>query len=278
MEEDPVWSTVTSKEFETKFLQNDMPAVVNIANLVKRAHTLSVERAELEERLDHLREDRRHNNYLPGELYRFIQELRTEVGSLKAENESLRRRVTDLESKELGRRQREEEAARREIIARYSFNLFSNLAQTVWTPTAATLTYTGSGHNYAICSVPLYSDRPFRWRVEITALPANNWVFLGVIGKNQGITATSYSDSTTYGWACSGQVYVAGGNHASRDGWTSWQQGDSGLFTYNPATRTLSLKLERTNKEYSLENMNISSAYIHCNVHTNTTIRLSADD
>eukprot|EP01037_Dinobryon_pediforme_P013301 gene13301-13413_t len=201
MEEDPVWSTVTSKEFETKFLQNDMPAVVNIANLVKRAHTLSVERAELEERLDHLREDRRHNNYLPGELYRFIQELRTEVGSLKAENE-----------------------------------------------------------------------------VEITALPANNWVFLGVIGKNQGITATSYSDSTTYGWACSGQVYVAGGNHASRDGWTSWQQGDSGLFTYNPATRTLSLKLEKTNKEYSLENMNISSAYIHCNVvHTNTSIRLSAD-
>ena len=98
IEEDPVWSQVDSCSFDKKFLQNDIPAVVNIATLVKRAHTLSVERVGLEKRLENLREDRQNNSYLPGELYRFIQQMRTEGNSLRSEVNSLRTEVNSLHS------------------------------------------------------------------------------------------------------------------------------------------------------------------------------------
>ena len=265
-----------SEEFELKYLRNAFPAVVNIATLVKRAYSLSVERAGLEERLVNLREDRRHNSYLPGELYRFIQQLRTEVDSLQS-------RVRELEAfKAEKERQEKEEQERRRIGAASSFDLFSNPAETSWNSSTSTLTYSGPiAHNYAVSTVPLPSDRPFQWKVEVVSAPSN-WLFLGIIGKTQGIASDnqnqSSSDSSCYGWGPSNGVFVAGGNESGQGGWTHWQQGDRGLFTYSPVERTLSLRLEKTDTEYTIVDLpSTYTAHIHCGVYfTNTAVRLSA--
>ena len=285
IEEDPVWSQVDSDEFDSKFLRNDIPAVANIATLVKRAHLLSVERAGLEERLRNLREDRQHNDYMPGELYRFIQQLRTEVDSLRTEVDELKK-------------SKQEQDERLRNIGRISFDLFSNLAQTVWNPATSTLTYYGpTAHNYAVCSVPLPNDRLSQWKVDIVTL-SKPWLFLGIIGKAQGIDKDSFTDtfgrpvqlqknrvkgqvirddspgdSTPYGWSCNRDTV-----EIDNYGWPGWQQGDRGLFTYNPFDRSLSLELERTNTHYTIDNIpSTYTAHIFCRLqYTSTVVRLSA--
>ena len=265
IEEDPVWSQVDSEQFDSKFLANDIPAVVNIATLVKRAHLLSVERTELEVRLGNLREDRRNNSYLPGELFRFIKQLQDKVEELEsrlAEVEALKtKKAEELDSRAL------------------QFDLFSNPAQTSWNPATSTLTYLGpaSSYHFASSSVPLPSDHSIEWKLEIIA--NNNWVMLGIIGKNEGIALNgSYSDATCYDWGTDNYVCVAGVHKPGQGGWAGWQQGDRGLFTYNPAARSLSLRLERTNTLYTIDNLpSAYTAYIYCNLFmANTAIRLSA--
>ena len=269
IEEDPVWSQADSVAFKAKFLRNDIPEVVNFATLVKSAHSLSVEKAELVERLRNLREDRRQNNNL--ELYRIIQQLRIEVDSLQS-------RVRELEAIQ-SRREEEEEAEReraRIILAAVCiFDVFSNPARTAWNPATSTLTYSGPiAHNYAVSSVPLPSDRPFQWKVEIVTLPTT-WLFLGIIGKAQGIAAKAHYDSRSYCWGHENFVFVAGKHKPGQGGWAGWQQGDRGLFTYNPVERTLSLELERTNTRYTIDNLpSPYTAHVFCSLYyPNTAVR-----
>eukprot|EP00597_Dinobryon_sp_UTEXLB2267_P019407 CAMPEP_0201098110 /NCGR_PEP_ID=MMETSP0812-20130820/7163_1 /ASSEMBLY_ACC=CAM_ASM_000668 /TAXON_ID=98059 /ORGANISM="Dinobryon sp., Strain UTEXLB2267" /LENGTH=116 /DNA_ID=CAMNT_0047353365 /DNA_START=88 /DNA_END=435 /DNA_ORIENTATION=+ len=47
VEENPVWAAVDSQEFDVQFLNHEVPAVVNIATLVKRTHMLKEECKEL---------------------------------------------------------------------------------------------------------------------------------------------------------------------------------------------------------------------------------------
>jgi len=65
--ENPVWAEGHSQEFDAQFLHPEVPAVVNIATLVKRAHILKEEYKELTQRLEKLGEGQRHktNGILP---------------------------------------------------------------------------------------------------------------------------------------------------------------------------------------------------------------------
>eukprot|EP00597_Dinobryon_sp_UTEXLB2267_P017846 CAMPEP_0201112128 /NCGR_PEP_ID=MMETSP0812-20130820/77056_1 /ASSEMBLY_ACC=CAM_ASM_000668 /TAXON_ID=98059 /ORGANISM="Dinobryon sp., Strain UTEXLB2267" /LENGTH=314 /DNA_ID=CAMNT_0047375387 /DNA_START=44 /DNA_END=986 /DNA_ORIENTATION=- len=78
VEENPVWAAVDSQEFDVQFMHHEVPAVVNIATLVKRSHILKEECKQLTQRLEQLRESQRHNKYSPVELFRLIEDLRKE--------------------------------------------------------------------------------------------------------------------------------------------------------------------------------------------------------
>ena len=187
-------------------------------------------------------------------LYRFIQQLRTEVDSLRTEVDELRK-------------SKQEQDERLRNIGRISFDLFSNPAQTVWNPATSTLTYSGPiAHNYAVSSVPLPSDRPFRWKVEIVTL-SYPWLFLGIIGKAHGIDNDSFSDvsgrpvqrlknrakgqvirgdspgdSTPYGWSCTRdtvEIDNYGSGMKVQGGWPGWQQGDRGCSLTIPSIGAL---------------------------------------
>ena len=258
--------------------------MADVATLVKRAYDLSVQRAELEQRLQYLKEDNQRVDYLPGELFRFIQQLRTEmeskVASLRLENQLLKDRVTALEAIQARKEEEEREQERLWIIAMTTFDHFSNPAQTTWNPVTSTLTYISDCgiNNFAICRVPLPEDRPFRWKVEITSLPNNRGLFLGLLGMEQGLYDESHSSRTFYGWGCEANIFPGGGHSRGQGGWPGWQQGDRGLFTYNPFERTLSLRLERTNTLYTIDNLpSTYPAHIHCNLaSTNIAVHLSA--
>ena len=283
LENDPDWQ-VNSGSFESKYLIHSFPRVADVATLVKKAYDLSVQRTELKQRLKYLKEDNQHVVYLPGELYRFIQQLRTEmeskVASLRSENQLLKDRVTALEAIQIRKEEEEREQERLWIIAMTTFDHFSNPAQTTWNPVTSTLTYFSDleVNNYAICSVPLPEDRPFRWKVEISSLPNNHGLILGLIGKDQRFHEDSNEGGLSYGWGCVGNVFAGEGHSRGQGGWAGWQQGDRGLFTYNPVERTLSLRLERTNTLYTIDKLpSTYTAHIFCSLaNTNIAVHLSA--
>jgi len=103
IEENPVWAAVDSQEFNSQFLRHELPEVVNVAILVKRAHRLKEECRELTQRLEQLRESQRRNKYSPVELLRLIEDLRkenvlqrTEIVTLREEIATLRNEVLSL--------------------------------------------------------------------------------------------------------------------------------------------------------------------------------------
>ena len=135
-----------------------------------------------------------------------------------------------------------------------------------WDPATFTLRYNGDDGSYlnAVLNQPLPSDKISKWRVKVT-LPGSCWIVIGLIGKVNGVFPTSYGGSSCYGWGYSGDVYVAGANQTSRGGWTGWTNGDAGVFTYDPFSRTLTLRLQRTGVDYSIDNIQLSEAFVHCN-------------
>eukprot|EP00597_Dinobryon_sp_UTEXLB2267_P002338 CAMPEP_0170072192 /NCGR_PEP_ID=MMETSP0019_2-20121128/9896_1 /TAXON_ID=98059 /ORGANISM="Dinobryon sp., Strain UTEXLB2267" /LENGTH=285 /DNA_ID=CAMNT_0010281049 /DNA_START=48 /DNA_END=901 /DNA_ORIENTATION=- len=103
VEENPVWAAVDSQEFDVQFMHHEVPAVVNIATLVKRSHILKEECKQLTQRLEQLRESQRHNKNSPVELFRLIEDLRkemvsqrTEISTLKEENITMRTQMDTL--------------------------------------------------------------------------------------------------------------------------------------------------------------------------------------
>jgi hypothetical protein len=91
-----------------------------------------------------------------------------------------------------------------------------------------TLTNVQSGHHYAISAEPLSPG--CSWMVDLTGF--KTWVFCGVIANQTPTSEASYSDATSYGWACSNQVYVGGANKAGMDNWTSFEVGQRAKLTF----------------------------------------------
>lgn len=280
IEEDSIWSDPTSIEFDTKFLQHEIPAVANVAILVKQSYLLKDGRRTLAHRLEQLREDQLHNNYIPAELFRFIEDLRGEVVSLRSMVLELTEEKRSREEKE-SEREREKE---RKMKVVFQFDTFSagDLVAVTRATDSCTLIYSGhTAHNYAISSSPLRRDGPSRWQVDITSLSSGGWVMLGIIGNLRPANPHTHTDSTCYAWACSGQVYCPTGTNRSGS-WAGWQVGDRGVFTYDPAASTLALTLVRGDAaalEYRLDNCVLPQAYIHVNFHPNgTSVRFSTID
>lgn len=261
-----MWAEANSEAFDSQFLNHEFPVVINIATLVKHSHVLNEECKELAQKLEQLREDRRHNNYIPAELYRFIVNLRGEVVSLRS-------RLTFLEAEI-------EEAKKAKVVAFQFDSLSAPLLTTVTSGnnSSCTVVYNGSGHNFAISSIPLHRDRPSLWQVDIVSIPANRWVLLGVVGELQP-DSNSFSVDSCYAWGSNNSVYVAGVLQSGLGSWGTWQIGDRGVFTYCPLTATLSLRLLRggSSQEFSIDNCRLSAAFIHSNSNaTGTSLRFSS--
>eukprot|EP01036_Dinobryon_divergens_P026255 gene26255-34879_t len=280
IEEDPVWSDPSSEAFDNKFLCHEIPAVVNVATLVKRSHLLRDEHRELVGRLEQLRNDQRHNNYIPAELFRFIEDLRTEVASLRSMVfELMEEKRFRMEEEEKKAKMEEEKKAK---MAVFQFDHFSapNLVTVSknMEESSCTMTYPGpaTGFNYVSSSIPLPRDRSSQWVVDIVS-HKSGWVMLGVIGNLQAVS-DSRNDATCYAWACSNQVWIRGAHNPSHGSWVGWQTGDRGKFTYDPLASTLALSLVRggTAQEFRIDNCTLTQAFIHVNFHANgTSLRFS---
>jgi len=292
VEENPVWAAVDSQEFDVQFLNHEVPAVANIATLVKRAHMLKEECKELTQRLEQLRESQRHNKYSPVELFRLIEDLRKEVVSQRTEIVTLREETavirTQMERmrKEVEERMGSEEDASNVTAAAFRFDILSSLTATFAAPGLTTVTageaasvtvaYSSPyfADNYAISSIPLHRSRPSQWQMEVIN---PGWMVLGVIGNLQP-PSSSWNDVTSFGW-CSNGFVVAGYGQRALDSWDGWKAGDRGVFTYSPSKANLSLRLLRGEgvREFSIHNCSLpDGAFIHLHFYCNgTTVRFS---
>jgi len=99
-----LWAAVDSQEFDAQLLHHEVPAVANIATLVKRAHILKEEYKKLTQQLDQLRESQRHNKYSSVELFRLIEDLRKEVVSQRIDIVTLREETVTLRNEVISQR------------------------------------------------------------------------------------------------------------------------------------------------------------------------------
>jgi hypothetical protein len=192
--------------------------VVNVATLVKRSHLLRDEHKELIGRLEQLRNDQRHNNYIPAELFRFIEDLRTEVASLRSMVfELMEEKRFRMEEEEKKAKMEEERKAKMVVFQfdRFTAPNLVTMSKNV-EESSCTMTYTGAGqHNYGSSSIPLPRDRPSQWLVDIISHQIGGWMMLGVIGTLQAVAA-SHRDATCYAWASDG-VFKGGAYNYTED-------------------------------------------------------------
>lgn len=66
------------------------------------------------------------------------------------------------------------------------------------------------------------------WKVKVKS--DSGWGLVGVIGNANPDTHWSYKDSTSYGWAGSNQVWLAGTNIKNRGGWGTWEANDEAIL------------------------------------------------
>jgi hypothetical protein len=223
-----------------------------------------------------LAEDKRYNNLLPSELYRFILNLEKkftdELQQVKNDLQVAQERIAVLEADKI----RTLEVAEKEEILKHEkgdFLNFTHFSSTtlVWDPFSLKLSYNGGGHNYAISNTPLDMSRTSTWTVDIEAV--GDWILFGIIGSFTGVSASSYSHATCFAWASSSQVWINGKCVNGNDGWNlSFLVGDHIVFTFNPSEKTLSMYLTRSNTTYAIKTTAMTEAYVHCNVHKSATV------
>ena len=253
--------------------------MVNIAKLGKRSHEKKDEHRKLARKLEQLREDQKHNNYIPAEMFRFIEDLRTEVALLRS---------MVLELTEERRRSNEEKEKEKTVANRVEFQ-FDTLPANLVTVTrdgllpdsTCTLTYcVRNAHNYVTSSTPLPPDRPSKWQVYITNLRVSAWVVLGVMGSPSA-SEQHNAFSMCYAWGSRNCVVCAGSTKHSLGSWGTWQAGDLGTFTYDPNAYTLALTVVREGitQEFHMDNCVIPHAFIYASFQKKgTSVRFSNID
>jgi hypothetical protein len=93
-------------------------------------------------------------------------------------------------------------------------------------------------HYFVACSPCLGTGTQASWKVTINKLPTNCWLYLGLIGTTVA-SNLSYSAPTSFGWAGSSKVYVAGQRKDSLDGWTSFTEGECLHFVLKETKLTM---------------------------------------
>ena len=129
--------------------------------------------------------------------------------------------------------------------------------------------YNRSGHHFVAFSPALARPDPFFWKCTIFSLPTDHWVYLGIIG-NLNPSVDSYSDSTSYGWACGNHRLIAGQTHTGADGWSGFQQGEVLYFKFESGT--LVMFSEQKNRSFVINDIPLTTTnYIHFNFYTTNT-------
>ena len=100
IELDNVWNDVGSQEFNQKYLENKIPAIAKVARMKSRVQAITLERDSLYYRIEKLKQNHRHNELLPAELYSMITDLTNKVNIQEARQLELEQQVI-LQSEEI---------------------------------------------------------------------------------------------------------------------------------------------------------------------------------
>jgi hypothetical protein len=92
------------------------------------------------------------------------------------------------------------------------------------------------------------------WKVKIanTTTGGGNWGVAGVIGNPAPRSSTSYSDPTSYGWASTQQVYIAGKNSPGHGSWIGWALNDEAIFQLDTVKSALKMWHKRLNRMFTI--------------------------
>ena len=130
-----------------------------------------------------------------------------------------------------------------------------------------------TGHHFVACKPALSKFEDSWWKITIDVLRSGGWVYFGIVG-NLNADKDSYKDNTSYGWACSDQVYKAGAY--SSGGCASFEQGESLHFCFIPGAMKLAMFRATRNQLFQFDDVNLAQAFIHFNFHDpGTKITLS---
>jgi hypothetical protein len=97
------------------------------------------------------------------------------------------------------------------------------------------------------------------WKVQLGNI--GHWMMLGISSSNVNVpTGSSYSYIAVYGWACRGQVYIAGANNQGHGGWVGFTSNTLATYTYDPDVGSLTLLYN--GNHYTINTGKLAAAYI----------------
>jgi BTB/POZ domain len=138
------------------------------------------------------------------------------------------------------------------------------------------LSYGCQGHYFVACTPCLVPGTMSSWKVTISKLSSGGWILLGLIGKINAANS-SYADSTSFGWAGSSQVYVAGSHKPGASGWTDFTEGECLLFGL--ANNKLTMFSVTKAQHFVIDGVPDGENFIHFNFHQHgTTLMLEPLD
>ena len=86
----------------------------------------------------------------------------------------------------------------------------------------------------------------------------------------KGATITQQGkDPTSFGWAGTKEVYIAGANHSGESGWSGFTQGQCLYFRF--CNNRLSMCSVTKDRIFTIDNVSVTEPYIHFNFFDNTT-------
>lgn len=126
-----------------------------------------------------------------------------------------------------------------------------------------------TGHTWAVGDTVMEAGC-YTWGIKIHSLEGNHWIMLGVIASTQP-EAQSFSDATSFGWACIGQVFMKGTNTVGHGGWSGYNAGDEVTMHFDVDNGLLRMKVARVpNSVFSLTGLGRAAWRIHVNMHGNS--------
>lgn len=211
--------------------------------------SLDVELQDLNKYVNRLREDIVYNEMVPAELYRLIEDLRSEVTSLRGQLQAKDDKINILKTKI------DERDAREQIAKNKKDILDSIVVQGHQNGSYANGRYSQYGTNltYAVSAITLPRDKVSIWTVHLQLVTVSN-IFIGVVGPLPADSRHSYNYSKVFSWGINQQVFVDGADRSGMDGWSGWINGDIATLTYNPteAEPILTVHLDRANRDYTM--------------------------
>jgi hypothetical protein len=278
-----------SEAFQEKFLKHQFPAVTRFANLYLQKLQLEFELQSIQTRrngidkeysmkMTQLLEDHRHDQMLPGELYRFILQLQQDKHDMQQKIETLETSLQQAQTKIIILEDKYQQQENQSKIV-----CFSNDQKSIcWNSMTFTLSAVSDNNAssdiiHARSLIPLHHERATTWTITILS---GNCEFLGISLLTSQSSAMEVDDkeekekekemnssyAQLYGWKNDGNVYhlqdsLSSSSSTSADmavkdkeesRWSlSFQKGEELIVTYHPLKKSLILqqRLPRLTKE-----------------------------